>query len=307
MKTKQATKLWESLGKTLIRIEKHNAHKIDVDSALQQIRDLYIEILKLESNNQDDENSNNVRAHFASETQEYIETKKPVDISVETTDSKTITEEENKEKDIEIIEHIEQIEVSEKSDRNINIENIEQAKPIEETTPKSDFTSIDSSELITEKVSTPQLVDRESQNNSIETEKTPLKSETNTQQSEQTDLFQNTETKQKGSLGEVLGKDRRSVNDIISSNHGENLLASKLKSKPITDIKSAINLGDRFLFIKELFRGNADDFNQTIKDLNNQQSYEDAVNYLEKYNWSNDNKTVQNFQSIVQRRFISNN
>jgi hypothetical protein len=180
---------------------------------------------------------------------------------------------------------------------------------IEKAIPKSDFTSIDSAEIITEKISTPQSEDSESQNNFIETEKTPIKSEpeNKTLQSEQTNLFQNTETKQKESLGEVLGKDKRSVNDTISNNHGENLLASKLKSKPITDIKTAINLGDRFLFIKELFRGNADDFNQTIKDLNNQQSYQDAINYLEKYNWGNDNKTVQNFQSIVQRRFISNN
>ncbi len=48
MITKQTLKLWETLGKTIKRIEKHNAHQIDVDTAQQICRELYAELLSLE-------------------------------------------------------------------------------------------------------------------------------------------------------------------------------------------------------------------------------------------------------------------
>ncbi len=90
----------------------------------------------------------------------------------------------------------------------------------------------------------------------------------------------------------------------MTTNHNNNHIVGKIQSKPINDIKAAISLGDRFLFIKELFNGNADDFNQTIQQLNNQSDFDTAKALLNHRNWDNENETVKFFYSIVQRKYL---
>jgi hypothetical protein len=59
------------------------------------------------------------------------------------------------------------------------------------------------------------------------------------------------------------------------------------------------------LFIKELFEGNADEFNKCIHDLNNMNNIEETKSYIEKYKWDLEKDTAKYFWSIVQRRFLS--
>ena len=58
-------------------------------------------------------------------------------------------------------------------------------------------------------------------------------------------------------------------------------MQSKLQNKPITDLAKAIGINDKFLFIKELFGGDSDLYNQTIKHLNHFTDLNEAIIYLQ--------------------------
>lgn len=74
---------------------------------------------------------------------------------------------------------------------------------------------------------------------------------------------------------------------------------------PVSDIRKAIAIADRFLYQKELFFGSADDFNSALDLINTFDSYEDAERYLvATYGWNPDDNTTQAFLRAVHRRFI---
>jgi hypothetical protein len=277
METKHTINLWESLGKTLKRIEKHNAHQLDVDTALQQIRALYIEVLKHE--NVDEKKSN--ESVIASTQHQKIE--KPIVPPVEKETEKNETEIKEAPQDdsnkIDTKEEEEEkigLDADELFNRNPKpVEQKESQKPVEQIKPIE-----------------PKINEHK--------EEKPAASLETTQ--EQGSLFKNDAKKPVESLGETLGRDKKSMNESIGKK--DNPLANKFQAKPITDIRAAINLGDRFLFIKELFNGNSDEFNQTIDELNAKRSFDEAQAILNKYNWDTSNETVNYFLSIVQRKYI---
>jgi hypothetical protein len=125
----------------------------------------------------------------------------------------------------------------------------------------------------------------------------------------QTDLFgsvpnNSNNTEPKKTLGEQLGANKRSINEAFAQTKHSNDIASKIQQKPVTDIKAAIGIGDRFLFIKELFNGDNEKFNQTITLLNGMEKYEMALQYLtETFNWDTEETTVHQFLNIVSRKY----
>ncbi|VBB45358.1 hypothetical protein TRIP_D300200 [uncultured Paludibacter sp.] len=73
----------------------------------------------------------------------------------------------------------------------------------------------------------------------------------------------------------------------------------------IDDIRTAINIGDRFRFQRELFGGNGEVMNKTLAYLNQLAKYEEAVSFLNnKFGWDKDNQHAEDFLQIVRRRFL---
>lgn len=92
-------------------------------------------------------------------------------------------------------------------------------------------------------------------------------------------------------------------NELLSKT--ENTISSTLANKKITDIRQAINIGDRFRFQRELFRGNGEDMNKTISYVNQLATLNEALSFLKsKYGWATDNDTAEDFYQIVRRRFV---
>lgn len=86
-------------------------------------------------------------------------------------------------------------------------------------------------------------------------------------------------------------------------------LAGKLKKSPISDLKAAIGLNQRFLFSNELFNGNMEAFNRALNELNHLESIDDAQRYIEaqlapSYQWNGESETVLEFVELVHRRFM---
>jgi hypothetical protein len=106
-------------------------------------------------------------------------------------------------------------------------------------------------------------------------------------------------TPEKSVIGESSPKDR-SVNDIISETKSSE---SKLTSGPITSLRAAIGLNDRFLFIKEIFKNNTEKYNTVIDQLDKLETIQQAVEYLKANLSLEKNNTSLKFVDLLKRRF----
>ena len=73
--------------------------------------------------------------------------------------------------------------------------------------------------------------------------------------------------------------------------------------KAVDDIRLAISLGDRFLYQRELFGQNAELMQRTLTELNELSSFDEAMDYISRFNWDTESKTYQQFLVTLHRRF----
>ncbi len=97
-----------------------------------------------------------------------------------------------------------------------------------------------------------------------------------------------------------------SLNDKLKQ--GKTELAEILKEVPIKDLRKAIGINDRFLFINDLFRGDVSMYERSIKTINSFNIYPEAEYWINremkvKLGWDNNHVTVQHFDQLVKRRF----
>lgn len=89
----------------------------------------------------------------------------------------------------------------------------------------------------------------------------------------------------------------------LSHNYQTNRGVLGEQSDAISDVRKAISITDRFLYLKELFGNNMDVFNDALDEINSAESMHEAASYLSQFNWE-DNETSQQFMRLVSRRFI---
>lgn len=79
---------------------------------------------------------------------------------------------------------------------------------------------------------------------------------------------------------------------------------SQIKSLP----KLAISINDKFRFINELFRSNANEYNIAIEQINGLSTMEDTIVYLKGlkdiYLWDDEHEMVKKLYSLTQKRFV---
>lgn len=93
--------------------------------------------------------------------------------------------------------------------------------------------------------------------------------------------------------------------DKLNKKREEHFLATQLKHDPIKDIKKAISLNEKIWFIKELFDGDIETYNNTLAQLNQFDFLEKAIDFLDRrFDWDYENQTVRDFMEFVYRRFI---
>lgn len=97
-----------------------------------------------------------------------------------------------------------------------------------------------------------------------------------------------------------------SLNDRLRQGKAE--LVEVLKETPIKDLRKAIGINDRFLFINDLFRGDEVMYERSIKTINSFNIYPEAEYWISrelkvKLGWDNDLATVAQFDQLVKRRF----
>jgi hypothetical protein len=115
-------------------------------------------------------------------------------------------------------------------------------------------------------------------------------------------------------------KEIRELNEVMSLQNGASLneklkqtsveVAEILTREPVRDLKKAIGVNDRFVFVNELFRGDEVMYERSIKTLNSFNVLQEAEFWMErelklKLGWDENKDTVRHFIQLVRRRFAS--
>lgn len=96
-----------------------------------------------------------------------------------------------------------------------------------------------------------------------------------------------------------------SLNDLLAKTNSQN---NEPVKAPIADLKQAISLNEKLLFVKDLFNGYNLAYSEVIDIINKMNSFEAADSYLQhnyaaKNNWANKQATVDQFYELLNRRF----
>lgn len=106
------------------------------------------------------------------------------------------------------------------------------------------------------------------------------------------------ETEETNSDPEILGE------KMITE---DNSLAAKLQNRPVGDLRSAIGINDKFLFVNELFSGSMEKYNRSIEILNDIQTYNGALIYLNELKvelqWNSNNVAYKKLAELVKLKF----
>ncbi len=123
------------------------------------------------------------------------------------------------------------------------------------------------------------------------TEQLMFYTEQTLRQAETPDLFSSAPSE---SIADKLGAD------------SEPSIASKLEHLPIPDLRQAIGINDKFLFVNELFEGNLSQYTKAIEELNSFQSLNGARTYLIElsilYAWPKESEAKEKLLQIIERK-----
>ena len=104
-------------------------------------------------------------------------------------------------------------------------------------------------------------------------------------------------------LGEVLEGHKSFLNEVIQPNRQADL-ASKLQQKKVSDLNRAISFNDKFLFIKELFKGDAQAYEDTIAKLNSFDTLDKALIYIQdNHSWDATSEAANHLVELLQRKY----
>lgn len=97
-----------------------------------------------------------------------------------------------------------------------------------------------------------------------------------------------------------------SLNDRWRQSYDE--IGDRLSDIPVKDLRQAIGINDKFQFIQELFRGDVDTYERSLKTINEFHTLQEAEYWIERelkirQGWDDENRAVRQFYSLVKKRF----
>ena len=110
----------------------------------------------------------------------------------------------------------------------------------------------------------------------------------------------------KKEVNEVVSSQQPTLNEQLASPASE--VSEKLSAQPVKDLRKAIGVNDRYVYINELFRGDEDMYERSIKTINNFSIYAEAEYWMQrelkiKLGWNDADAAAASFYALVRRRF----
>jgi len=107
-------------------------------------------------------------------------------------------------------------------------------------------------------------------------------------------------------LNEAMASSASSLNDKLKEEVKE--VAHVLNDSPVRDLRRAIGINDRFVFISELFRNDEVMYERSIKTINSFRILPEAQYWIErelkvKLGWDESKESTRHFYQLVKRRF----
>jgi hypothetical protein len=107
-------------------------------------------------------------------------------------------------------------------------------------------------------------------------------------------------------LNDIHADQGPALNEHLKAEKQE--VASNFQDTPIVDLKKAIGINDRYLFINELFRGDETMYERSLKTINSFAIFPEAHYWIQrelkvKLGWNERSDIVGHFDQLVKRRF----
>lgn len=96
-------------------------------------------------------------------------------------------------------------------------------------------------------------------------------------------------------------KPKKESDDILTDYQKKNSNVATVESRFVRSLK--LSLGDRYLYQRELFDGDMSLLNQTMQELDKLSSLEEALEYVERFGWDDENEATVSFMSLLHNRF----
>lgn len=109
-------------------------------------------------------------------------------------------------------------------------------------------------------------------------------------------------------LAAIADQEKMTINQRMAAQLNKGGVVDKPAGQPVADLKQAISLNEKLLFIKDLFNGYSLAYSEAIEILNRFESFEDAErflskNYISKNNWESKPDTTARFYDLLKRRY----
>jgi hypothetical protein len=109
------------------------------------------------------------------------------------------------------------------------------------------------------------------------------------------------------SLADKFKDEKKSLHDKIGSSKADLSYVEKQQQKPIADLVKSIGINEKFLFIKELFKNNGEEYNEAIQLLNNFTTITQAFDYMDilkqKYGWDETSDASLKLFDMIRRKY----
>lgn len=107
-------------------------------------------------------------------------------------------------------------------------------------------------------------------------------------------------------VNDLIKIEKQSLNEVLKEDKKE--IAANLVDTPVKDLRKAIGINDKYVFINELFNGDEATYERSIKTINNFSVYPEAEQWIKrelytKLCWPDNLKSVDAFYNVVRRRF----
>jgi uncharacterized protein YqgV (UPF0045/DUF77 family) len=96
------------------------------------------------------------------------------------------------------------------------------------------------------------------------------------------------------------------ISDVYSEQETVTV-ADKFNQETVNELREAIGINEKFLFINELFNGDMSKYNKAIDELDEMATYKGAETYLlelkVQHQWEEDSQALMKLTELVKRKF----